>query len=114
MFRLKPRVSNILSTTCTHAFLPRYYSTHVFKNTRGVLRRANVPSFTKNQFSLNPIKNTSTRSYSSTERLSKYDVEKIRNIAIIAHVDAGKTTMVDCLLRQTESIDRNADERAMI
>ena len=41
------------------------------------------------------------------------DSTKIRNIAIIAHVDHGKTTLVDRLLQDTNSVDGTQHERIM-
>ena len=40
-------------------------------------------------------------------------VDKVRNIGIIAHVDHGKTTLVDCLLQQSGCL-KNAEENGMV
>ncbi len=47
--------------------------------------------------------------------MSASDHNKIRNIAIIAHVDHGKTTLIDNILKQSGSfrVNQNVEERVM-
>ncbi len=40
--------------------------------------------------------------------------DNIRNIAIIAHVDHGKTTLVDAMLKQTQTVKVNEDTKDLI
>ena len=42
--------------------------------------------------------------------MSSVPVPNIRNVAIIAHVDHGKTTLVDAMLRQAGALDKRTDD----
>ena len=42
------------------------------------------------------------------------DIEKLRNIEIIAHVDHGKTSMVDCMLKQSGVFRDNQEVQACV
>jgi GTP-binding protein len=56
-----------------------------------------------------------TQSHSVVSFSSMRDIQNIRNIAIIAHVDHGKTTLVDCMLNQSGLFRENqhVEERMM-
>src|SRR5215813_1356563 len=66
----------------------------------------------------NKGENTRLRSRGHTPKSGTHtQMQHIRNIAIIAHVDHGKTTLVDCLLKQSGTFRANqaiaAEERIM-
>ncbi len=68
---------------------------------RALLRFQTLPSFRHPPKSISIVTDNSA-------------IEKLRNIAIIAHVDHGKTSMVDQLLRQSGTLDRRDDSADLI
>jgi len=77
------------------------------------------------QFGLSPLRTTTCRHQSTVAAEAPAEssspaiaAENIRNVAVIAHVDHGKTTLVDALIRQSgvfrdEAQQQEAGERVM-
>ena len=72
-----------------------------------------VPRLIRLWFGAGPLYSRASPPYSGIRVTTQRD--HLRNIAIIAHVDHGKTTLVDQLLRQSGTLDARADlvERVM-
>ncbi|OLY85504.1 GTP-binding protein TypA/BipA-like protein [Smittium mucronatum] len=68
--------------------------------------RVNVNSFTRLHSPALPL---AQKFYSSSS--APYTIKNIRNVGIIAHVDHGKTTMVDALLKQAGLLSNSANSK---
>jgi len=89
-------------------------STRSARSNYSTTRVSASPLFTKTSFaSQKTFPKIFSRSYANEIDTFNVPVEKIRNIAIIAHVDHGKTTTVDKLLTESKTLELEAGERVM-
>ena len=43
-----------------------------------------------------------------------FSIDKIRNVAIVAHIDHGKTTLIDSIFRSTQALGRSCQQEERI